>query len=117
MKKYFITDGKRYFHTSKDPGSSRFKCGMCVAKGDVELCEYLKSQLMKDDVCGNETMIWKQDYPKQVKHTIVTVKCPNCHGTGTTECHMQDYPCHFCDSNCEVDYVLVKKQRNGRSKK
>lgn len=47
MNRYFITDGKRYFHTSKDSGSSRFKCGMCVAKGDAELCEYLKSQLMK----------------------------------------------------------------------
>lgn len=117
MKKYFITDGKRYFHTSKDSGSSRFKCTMCVAKGNAELCEYLKSQLMKGDVCCNETMIWKQDFPKKVQHTVVTVECPICYGNGTTESHMQDYPCHFCNVNCNVDYVLVKKQKNGRTKK
>ena len=106
MKRYMITDGKRFFHTSNDFG----KCEMCVAEGDKKLCEYLKSQLENGDVCGNKTVVWKQDFPKVIHKTIVVAECPNCDGEGTKECHMQDYPCHFC-VNGKVQYSLVKKQK------
>ena len=115
MQRYMITDGKRFFHTSTDVWS-RFECGMCVAKGDEELCSYLKSHLENGDVCGNKTMVWKQDFPKVILRTIVTTECPNCDGEGTKECHMQDYPCHFCD-NGKTQYCLVGKQKKAKKTK
>ena len=112
MKKIRVTDGKSYFSLTQE-WTSRFSCGGCAAKGDNSLCDYLKSTLLSDITCGGtgNVYIWKQDSVKHVISTVVTVKCPKCNGTGATECHMQDYPCHMCEPNGTVNYTLFQRKK------